>query len=211
MNKKDSKTKASPDYYDQGIKQNLGQRWWHLRRFAVVREVLSELDLKTEVLDIGCHGGRFTQEMASFLPEVKMAGIDPDQEAIAYARKRLPDFSFKEAFVENLPFRDESFDLVTCLEVLEHVSDPQKAVSEMRRCLKKDGCLVVMVPTESLLFQAVWFLWTKNKGKIWQEAHLHQFRDERLENLLAENGFEVEKSQKSHWGMIKTVKARKKR
>jgi SAM-dependent methyltransferase len=48
--------------------------------------------------------------------------------------------------VYDLPFEDESFDIVLCMVVMEHLEDPRKAISEMRRVLKQGGSIIVSVP-----------------------------------------------------------------
>jgi ubiquinone/menaquinone biosynthesis C-methylase UbiE len=50
----------------------------------------------------------------------------------------------------NLPFKDESFDIVTAFEVIEHLYDPQKALGEIRRILKMDGIALISTPRRDL-------------------------------------------------------------
>lgn len=197
-----------PDYYDQGIKTNPLQFIWHKRRFRVIKNLLPKAG--TKVLDIGCHAGRFTEEIAKALPKAEIFGIDIDQAAIFYAKHKRPKFHFQEADAESLPFSDKTFDLITCFEVLEHVRKPKKILSEITRCLKDEGELIVLVPTESLLFRLIWFFWTKGKGRVWQGTHLHQFNGRRLDELLVQNGFGIEKRKTSHLGMLLAIKAIKK-
>ena len=197
-----------PDYYDQGIKRNLLQFIWHKLRFQVIKSLLPKTG--TRVLDIGCHAGTFTEEIAKALPEAEIFGIDIDRAAIAYAKKIRPSFHFQVASGEKLPFSDKSFDLITCLEVLEHVENPKKVLAEIKRCLKDDGLLIILVPTESLLFRLIWFFWTKGKGRVWQSAHLHNFNGYRVDNLLNRERFEVKERKLSHLGMLRAVKAKKK-
>lgn len=202
------KMPVPPDYYDQGIRRNLSQSIWHKHRFRVIRNLLPKAG--TKVLDVGCHAGTFTEEIAKALPEAEVFAIDIDRAAIAYAKKKRPKFHFQVAAAERLPFPNKTFDLVTCLEVLEHVKHPKKALAEMRRCLKDNGWMVLLVPTESLLFRLGWVFWTKGKGRIWQSAHLHSFNGFRLDNLLSEERFEIEERKLSHLGMLQAVRAKKK-
>lgn len=196
-----------PDYYDQAIKRNLLQFIWHKHRFWVVKHLLPKAG--TKVLDIGCHAGTFTEEIAQALPETEIFGIDIDPAAIAYAKKKRPKFHFQVAAAERLPFPDKSFNLVTCFEALEHVKDPQKALADIRRCLKDNGWVVLLVPRESLLFRVIWFFWSRGKGKVWRGTHLHNLGDEYLDELFVKNGFKIEKDKVSHLGMLRAVKARK--
>lgn len=197
-----------PDYYDQAIRRNLLQFIWHKHRFRVIKNLLPKAG--TKVLDVGCHAGTFTEEIAKALLETEIFGIDIDRTAIAYAKKKRPKFHFQVAAAERLPFPDKTFNLVTCFEALEHVKYPQKALAEIRRCLKDNGWLVLLVPTESLLFRLIWVFWTKGKGRVWQSAHLHNFNGYRLDNLLSEVGFEIKERRLSHLGMLQAVRVKKK-
>jgi len=197
-----------PDYYDQGIKRNLLQFIWHKYRFRVIKHLLPKAG--TKVLDVGCHAGTFTEEIAKALPETEIFGIDIDRAAIAYAREKRPKFHFQVAAAERLPFLDKTFNLVTCFEALEHVKHPKKALAEIKRCLKDNGWVVLLVPTESLLFRLIWFFWTKGKGKVWQGAHLHNFNGYRLDKLLSEEGFKIKEKKLSHLGMLQAIKVNKK-
>ncbi|MBU3957022.1 class I SAM-dependent methyltransferase [Patescibacteria group bacterium] len=196
-----------PDYYDQGIKKNLLQFIWHKRRFWLIESLLPKVG--TKVLDVGCHAGTFTEEIARVLPEAEIFGVDIDRAVIAYAKKIRPNFHFQVASAEKLPFPEKSFDLITCLEVLEHVGDPKKVLAEIKRCLKDDGLLTILVPTESPLFRLIWFFWTKGKGRVWQGTHLHNFNGYRLDSLLGEGGFEIKERKFSHLGMLQAVKVKK--
>lgn len=107
------------------------------------------------VLDIGCGTGRHTAAVAKG-PGVCAIGADIGFPDLKQARKRL-DFQDQigqtrgrwhlcAASIMSLPFSDNHFDVVICAEVLEHLPDAQKAISELLRVLKPGGPLVVSVP-----------------------------------------------------------------
>lgn len=196
-----------PDYYDQGIKRNLLQFIWHRRRFRVIKSLLPRNG--TRALDVGCHGGTFTEEIAKTLPGAEICGIDIDREAIAYAKKKRPETHFQVVAAEKLPFSEKNFDLVICLEVLEHVENPKKVLAEIRRCLKDKGWLIILVPSESPFFRLIWFFWIKGKGQVWRGAHLHNLGGSFLNELLTESGFQLKEEKISHLGMLRAIKARK--
>ena len=91
--------------------------------FSEVREK-SKRD-KLKIVDIGC-GDRPYLKLAQNWAKVYI-GVDLNQEADVVA------------LAENLPFPDASFDLALCFQVLEHTDNPQKAVQEMKRIVKKGG------------------------------------------------------------------------
>jgi SAM-dependent methyltransferase len=81
----------------------------------------------------------------------KAQGVDIDEEAIGYCRERgLTEVRLGSA--ETLPFQDGSFDLVTALDVVEHLDDDEAALREMRRVLRPGGNLLLTVPAHPFLW-----------------------------------------------------------
>lgn len=98
------------------------------------------------VLDAGCGEGESLIRLDGLLPE-RTAGIDIDADAVEYTRERVPTAEISQHSVESLPFEDGSFDLVLCLEVLEHIPEPVGALRELSR-VAAGGELVISVPHE---------------------------------------------------------------
>jgi ubiquinone/menaquinone biosynthesis C-methylase UbiE len=101
------------------------------------------------VLDAGCGTGSFARSVAKLVPPGSVLGLDVDatfiQEAQRLSEKSgLSNVDFKIGDVYNLEFADQTFDLTYCRFVLVHLSNPAKAVSEMIRVTKKDGCVASM-------------------------------------------------------------------
>jgi 2-polyprenyl-6-hydroxyphenyl methylase/3-demethylubiquinone-9 3-methyltransferase len=162
------------------------------------------------VLDVGCHGGRFTQEVVTRYPSSRISGIDMSQHAIRYAKKRNPKVDFRVARAESLPYKNGSFDLVTCFEVLEHVEDPVQVVGEMRRVLSPQGYIMMLVPSENWLFRLVWFFWTRfGPGRVWHHTHVQKFHHETLDTLLSKNGFRIIRRKLFIFGMLLLILAQK--
>jgi SAM-dependent methyltransferase len=110
----------------------------------------------------------------------KAEGVDIDEEAIGFCRERgLQDVRLGEA--ANLPFGDGSFDLVTALDVVEHLDDDVAAFREMKRVLRPGGQILVTVPAHR-------FLWGDQ-----DEVNMHKRRytARELRQRLVESGFDV--------------------
>ncbi|MGE5282681.1 MAG: class I SAM-dependent methyltransferase [Chloroflexota bacterium] len=99
----------------------------------------------SSVLDAGCGEGETLARLDS-LPRQGTAAIDLSEQAVGHVRDRLPWVDASVASVTDLPFGDGSFDLVLCLEVLEHLPEPGAALDELARVSRGDA--IVSVPHE---------------------------------------------------------------
>ena len=99
-----------------------------------------------KVLDIGCGHGALSRSLAA--KGFAMTGIDPDEDAVAAARKAVPDARFERATAEALPFADGSFDAAIFLNALHHVPEAvmRQALAETRRVIGPGGALIVVEP-----------------------------------------------------------------
>ncbi len=101
---------------------------------------------KLKALDAGGGAGFFGLHLASFGHEVTISDLTTDALKVARIRGKendLGNVSVAVGDVENLPFSDESFDLVLCIFVFSHLNNPDKAISELKRVLRSKGRLVV--------------------------------------------------------------------
>ena len=99
----------------------------------------------TSLLDAGCGEGEALARLGDQAPE-RTAAVDLDRDAVALTQNRLPGVDVSRHSIEALPFEDDSFDLVLCLEVLEHVPEPGAALAELARVCS--GRIVLSVPDE---------------------------------------------------------------
>lgn len=188
------------DYYQIGIQSNLFQFIWHTLKLSTFKYLISSKNPKT-ILDVGCAGGDLTIKISQILPETNIVAIDVYKDAINYATKQYPNINFKVADAHYLPFKTASFDLVISYETIEHVIDPIKVLSEIKRVLKPKGHAIIAMDSGSLLFRIVWYFWEKTKGKVWGGAHLHPFHHNELEMEIKRVGFKIQKKHFSHFGM----------
>jgi 2-polyprenyl-3-methyl-5-hydroxy-6-metoxy-1,4-benzoquinol methylase len=101
------------------------------------------------LLDVGCGEGVLTHKWAQRI-DGRVVGIDLDDPQLheEWKGRQAPNLEYMVMKAENLPFRDDEFDVATAIEVLEHVPDPEHTVSEMARVAS--GHLLVSVPREPL-------------------------------------------------------------
>ena len=126
------------------------QHWWYRGRRRVLRAALDRLPLPADprLLDAGCGSGRTLDLLSDY---GRTSGVDLSGQAVDTARRRgHPDVQV--AAVEHLPYADGAFDVVTCLDVIEHTRDDHATLSELFRVTAPGGFLVVTVPA----YQALW-------------------------------------------------------
>jgi 2-polyprenyl-6-hydroxyphenyl methylase/3-demethylubiquinone-9 3-methyltransferase len=140
------------DLYNQNA-----HTWWDKNSFLYIlrvsvnpvrvtyfEEVLSKLKVKPTgltVLDVGCGGGYLAEELSRL--GCLVTGIDPSAASVATATNHANQtglgLTYRVARAESLPFGEVTFDVVTCCDVLEHVSDLDGTISEISRVLKPGG------------------------------------------------------------------------
>ena len=142
---------------DNDVYDRLGGSWWDESsplcllhgmtpgRFAYFRDVLSQQRISAasgrRVLDVGCGGGFLAEEFAALGCQV--TGIDPSSASIAAARAHAAGrglrIDYRVGSGEHLPVPDSAFDIACCCDVLEHVTDVDRVISETARVLKPGG------------------------------------------------------------------------
>ena len=197
-----------PDYYESGVKINFFQKYWHSRKWHHLKEFLISVG-GNRLLDIGCADGTTTKQIKKILPLTTITGIDLYKKAIDHAKRKASKIRFIHGDVHNLPFNNNSFEIVTAVETLEHLDNPNKALAEIYRVLKPNGYLIIGQDTDSLLFRVVWFAWIKWKGAVWKNSHISCMKPEELKKAFKKQGFKIEKSKVVNLGMEIFIRARK--
>lgn len=117
-------------------------------RFLMHTLVLGHLKINDNdmILDIGCGLGEFLESIQN--PTVFKMGIDNDPECIKISNKSVkqPNIHFRVADASHLPFQPDTFDIVTCICVLEHVDNPTAVIREAYRVCRKRGTGVFVTP-----------------------------------------------------------------
>jgi SAM-dependent methyltransferase len=124
--------------------------WWYRGRRRIIRAELQRLPLpaRARVLDAGCGSGR---TMADLVAYGEVSGIELHEDAAEIARSRGHG-EVRVGRLEQLPWADATFDLITCLDVIEHTPDDRTALGELRRVCRPAGWLLVTVPA----YPALW-------------------------------------------------------
>ena len=133
------------DWWDPNSFLNILETGLQPLRENYIRESLNgSITPEMHCLDIGCGGGIITEDLAKFSDNVN--GIDLSQASLNTAKQHAKEaglsIHYQHAAAESLPFNDNTFDLVTCCDVLEHVDDLGLVIKEINRVLKPGGTFV---------------------------------------------------------------------
>jgi SAM-dependent methyltransferase len=120
------------------------RHWWYRGRRRIVRAVLDAARLPpgARLLDAGAGSGRTLDELAAY---GSVAGVELNRRGVEAARAR-GHADVQVAPVEAIPHPDASFDLVTCLDVIEHTDDDVRSLGELLRVTRAGGAALVTVP-----------------------------------------------------------------
>ncbi len=110
--------------------------------------LLPRLTPEARILDIGCGPGTITADLAALVPGGRVVGIDRaagvlDEARAEAGRRGLAGLTFEVGDVYQLAFADDSFDVVHAHQVLQHLTDPVAALTEMRRVCRPGGLIAV--------------------------------------------------------------------
>jgi ubiquinone/menaquinone biosynthesis C-methylase UbiE len=154
----------------------------------VLAHYLDPLPNGAKLLDVGCGTGNLLRRLGS---RFVCAGCDPAEEMLRRARARNPGVELKVAPAEKLPFEDDHFDVVLCIEVMRYLADPRTALRELARVLRPGGlALVTFAPlATTTLYPLVNALTSRVRlpGLTHVRQHFHTVRG--AERLLAGAGF----------------------
>ena len=135
-------------------------------------ETISRIKIDTNnfkpnyILEIGSSAGAISLQAKQLYPNSTVLGLEPEKEAVLVSKTMSNDFNLNNLFFvngvgENLPFRDEQFDLIICHTVIEHVNNVEVVLSEMKRVLSPRGFIHLEAPNYNWPYEphlAVWCL-----------------------------------------------------
>ena len=136
------------EYFDGDRRFGYGGYYYDGRWEQVARNMIQhyKLDSNCRILDVGCAKGYLLFEFKKLLPNASISGVDISEYAIHHAKPEIKKY-VRRATAQNLPFEDESFDMVVSLNTLHnlYLFDLQEAVSELSRVLVKNGNSYIVV------------------------------------------------------------------
>ena len=160
--------------------------WWFVGRRAILETFLKGIIQNPKskiqnprILDVGCGTGANLEMLSQF---GVAEGVDVSDEALEFCRKK--GLAVRKGLAETLPFEDESFDMTTALDVVEHLDDDIAGLREMHRVTKCGGYSLIFVP-------AFMWLWGVQDDI---SHHRIRYTKKQIVERLEKTGFKVERA-----------------
>lgn len=151
-------------------------------RFNNIKKIINDIEYEPrEILDAGCGGGLYSSYLSEKFPMSKIVACDVSNNV---TRNLSPNVTFLVKDLSTLEFKNK-FDLIVCIDVLEHITNDEKVIENFKMSLKDNGCLIIHVPRYPLEYK--YFI--KNYH---QEDHVRDgYGKKQLEYLLNKYNFEI--------------------
>jgi len=148
MNREGDTIQISGNYQHRAVTEGfVVQRFWHREKERIIG-AFSKPQPGERALDVGCGSGVVSDYLASL--GARVTGVDVNAEAIDFAECtfRRPNLDFRRALVEDLPYEEGSIDRIYCLEVVEHLYEPQvqNLLGKFRKLMRPGGILTLTTP-----------------------------------------------------------------
>lgn len=173
--------------------------WWYVGRRAILESFLRGIvqNLQSEIqnpkiLDVGCGTGGNLEMLLKF---GAAEGVDVSDEALEFCKSK--GLKAHKGLAEKLPFANESFDIVTALDVVEHLDDDIAGLREMYRVLKAGGKTLIFVP-------AFMWLWGVQDDV---SNHRIRYTKKQIVERLRKAGFEIERATYANWTFFAPILA----
>jgi ubiquinone/menaquinone biosynthesis C-methylase UbiE len=178
---------------------------WHSRKMMEAALLCLGDALRGALLDVGCGPGLFLKALAEQNPELTLAGLDLSPEMIRVAKERLgtrADLRVGDA--EALPWGDERFDHVVCIDSFHHYPNAARALAEMHRVLKRGARLTIADPTAPPVLRQL----ANAVNPLLHRGDVRLYDQREIVRLLKTQGFERNQwSRVGIWGFVITALA----
>ena len=184
------------NYWEKGKKRiTLGHAnktpKWPLKELKIFYNAIEKY-IGKNILDIGAGEGIFIKYLREKNKEInKIVALEISNVAIQRGKKRNPNIDFVESSAEETyPFTNNKFDTLFMTDVIEHLVDIEKTISECNRVLKRGGNFVIITPVFNLLKKLIIATFFWDKFFYPNNPHIRFFTKNTLDSVMREHGFE---------------------
>ena len=158
-------------------------RTW-IRQKNVIQKLLKKSP--KSILDVGCRTGSF---LMHFSEKVDRVGVELSHQFADVGKKR--GLNIYTDFIENIKF-DKQFDVVSSYAILEHLTDPIPVIQDLKKLVKKDGLLIILVPWHECLKEKILYKLNIQWHMFCPPSHLNFYSKKFLNDIVeAEGEFEL--------------------
>lgn len=177
--------------------------WMYPSRFNAFSDIINRIPIQTTkniILDIGCGDGQFL-----YLCKQKgydISGVEYDKNLSSYANHKLNNCVLSGAYSKSM-FPENTFDVVSLIQVLEHIPDPKYVIEIIRYHLKPDGIVIIEVPSvrapHFLLYEITKIKQFVNKSTGIIPSHCNYFSVKTLTTFLEKSGIKTKTVITGRW------------
>jgi SAM-dependent methyltransferase len=171
------------DYYAELARLEDRNFWFRARNALILWAVEKYCARFESFLEIGCGTAYVLSGVAAAYPKARLRGSEIFVTGLGFASRRLPSADFVQMDAREIPYRDE-FDVVGAFDVIEHIEEDERVLSQMHAAVKPGGCIVLTVP------QHAW-LWSETDT---YACHVRRYGAAELHRKIEHAGFEILRS-----------------
>ena len=182
-----------------------GSHWWFVGRRKILESFLDSIveklgqrtsgagtQTQLRILDVGCGTGANLEMLAQY---GEAEGVDVSDDALEFCKQK--GLQAQKGLAEKLPFADETFDITTALDVIEHLDDDLSGLREMHRVTKSGGYSLIFVP-------AFMWLWGVQDDV---SNHRIRYTRKQIVERLEKAGYAVERATYANWTFFTPILA----
>ncbi len=190
-------------FYFSNLKPSAGRDYSGIesvrrKNFKKLISVILSYKKKPEVLEIGSGDGFFLDECS--IAGISVTGSEASKKTMKELKKKYKIKLVEISLPKPVPIKKKKFDIIIFNDVFEHISNLDKAIFEIKKCLKVNGLVIINIPTsEGIIFKISEILdkfgFSKLYNRLWQKEssspHISYFNQDNLKSLFLKNNFKA--------------------
>jgi SAM-dependent methyltransferase len=170
-----------PEYFERLAEVEENNFWFRARNRLIAWAAAPFLQHNAHFCEIGCGTGFVLSGIARRFPAAQLSATEIYADALAFASRRVPNAALYQMDARRIPF-DAEFDVVGAFDVLEHIEEDKRVLSEIHRSLVSRGRLIVTVPQHP-------FMWSQQDE---HACHVRRYRAREIRQKMEAAGFVVQ-------------------